>query len=136
MSQSKRSNVFTHTTGIVAREGLHQATVISTEHVGKTPTKYGTKDFQMFHLRVTRYNDAGDKEIAEIHQQYHRSFNPRASMTVFLLGFGFKVQPGMTFDFDDLVGQKVNILVMHEEDSNGIVHANVKAMLLRTGGVR
>lgn len=132
-----KSNVFTHTVGIVAREGLHpQAIVTSTEHIGKRQTKYGPKDFQMFHLQVKQFSDDGTRETAEIHQQYHRSFGPRSSLTAFLAGFGVNAQPGMTYDFDDLVGKQVSIVVTHTIDSNGSIHANIKVLPPRARGVQ
>ena len=121
-----KSNVFTDTGGIVAREGLHLATVISTRHVGKSKTKYGLKDFQMFVLQVNQFTDAGEKETAEIHQQYHRSFDSKAALTAFLAAFGIRVQRGMTVDFDDLVGRQLQIVVTHAQDARGAIHANVR----------
>jgi hypothetical protein len=135
-SQTKiKSNVFTDTAGIIAREGIHQATVISTQHLGRRKTVYGPKDFQMFILRVSQCNDDGEREIAEIHQQYHRSFSPQASLTAFLGAFGIKAHRGMTFDFDDLVGKKLNLIVTHATDSHGVKHANVKP-IVPVGGAR
>jgi hypothetical protein len=129
-----KSNIFTDTSGIIAREGIHTATVISTQHVGKRKTIYGMKDFQMFILQVAQFTDAGEPEIAEIHQQYHRSLSPRSSLVAFLAGFGIKAHRGMTIDFDDLVGRKINIIVIHTKDVNGVIHANVKPAT--AGGVR
>jgi hypothetical protein len=130
------SNVFTDIAGITAREGLHQATVVSTKHVGRRKTKYGMKDFQMFVLQVIQFNADDDKwETAEIHQQYHRSFSPQASLTAFFSALAIKAQRGMTFDFDDLLGKKINIIVTHSKDSHGVIHANVKPVL-PTGGAR
>jgi hypothetical protein len=129
------SNVFTDTAGITAREGLHQATVVSTHHVGKRKTIYGPKDFQMFKLQVKQFNADDDKwETAEIHQQYHRSFSPQASLTAFLSALGIKAQRGMTFDFDDIVGKKINIIVTHAKDAHGVIHANIKP--IPAGGSR
>lgn len=135
---ASKSNVFTDTVGIIAREGIHaQAVVISTEHVGKTKTKYGPKDMQMFRLQVSQFNDAGEREIAEIHQQFTRSFHPQSALVGFLAGFGINAQRGMTFDFDDLVGKKVNIIVTHSVDVNGVKHANIKAIPPKhTGGAQ
>jgi hypothetical protein len=133
-SEKKGKNVFTDTVGTIAREGVHQATVISTQHIGKRKTKYGTKDFQMFYLQVPQFNDVGDKETAEIHQQYHRSFDPRSALVPFLAAFGIAAYRGMTLDFDDLVGKKLNIVVTHATDANGIIHANIKP--LRSGGAQ
>jgi|SRR5579862_1151045 len=135
------SNVFTDTAGVTAREGHHQATIISTNYVGKKMTKYGPKDFQMFKLRVNQFNETTDEwEFAEIHQQYHRSFSPQASLTVFLAALGIKVRRGMTLDFDDLVGKKVPIVVTHTKDAHGVIHANVKPLPPRiaqpTGGAQ
>jgi len=123
-----KSNVFTDTTGIIAREGIHQAAVLSTNHVGKKRTKYGTKDFQMFILCVPQINDEGDRETAEIHQQYHRSLSPQSSLVAFLAAFGIKARRGMTLDFDDLVGKKLQIVVTHSMDANGVKHANVRPL--------
>jgi hypothetical protein len=128
-AKAPKSNIFTDTTGVVAREGIHQATVTLTRHVGKTETIYGTKDFQMFHLEVRQPTDSGTWEIAEIHQQYHRSFHPQAALVKFLEGFGIKACRGMRVDFDDLVGKKLNIVVTHSTDANGI-HANVRPLPL------
>jgi hypothetical protein len=135
-SESKpkiKSNVFIDTVDVIAREGIHTATVVKTMHVGKTMTKHGLKDFQMFYLQVSQFNDAGDREIAEIHQQYHRSFDVKASLVKFLAGFRIKAHRGMTFDFDDLVGKKLNIVVTHTPDPNGVKHANITATSLLTG---
>jgi hypothetical protein len=125
------SNVFTDTAGITAREGLHQATIISTHHVGRRKTIYGPKDFQMFTLQVKQFNDNSERETAEIHQQYHRSFSPQASLTAFLAALGIKAQRGMTFDFNDTVGKKLDIVVTHSKDAHGAIHANVKPVLPR-----
>jgi hypothetical protein len=135
------SNVFTDTAGIIAREGLHQATIVSTQHVGKKKTIYGPKDFQMFKLQVKQFNEKTDEwELAEIHQQYHRSFSPQASLTLFLAALGIKVRRGMTLDFDDLVGKKVPIVVTHAKDAHAVIHANVKPLPPRiaqpTGGAQ
>jgi hypothetical protein len=129
--EGRGKNVFTDTVGILACEGLHQATVVSTHYVGKRKTQYGTKDFQMFHLRVIdQLNDAGDQETAEIHQQYHRSFDPKAALVRFLSAFGIKAYRGMTFDFDNLVGKKLNIVVTHTQpDTNGVIHANIQPQI-------
>jgi len=129
-----KTNVFTDT-NTLAREGIHTATVIATKHIGKTPTKYGEKDFQMFHLQVHQFNEGGTKqETAEIHQQYHRSFHPQSSLVAFLAGFGIEASRGMTFDFDDLVGKKLNISVTHTKRANG-VHVNITP-LKSSGGVQ
>lgn len=120
------SNVFTYTTGVVANEGVHTATVISTQYVGEKATIYGKKDFQMFHLRVTQPKVGGGTETADIHQQFHRSFHPQATLTKFLKGFGYtNLGNGTKIDFDDLVGKSVTIVVHHDKKSNGTVHANV-----------
>jgi hypothetical protein len=80
----------------------------------------------MFHLQVTQFNpDTGEEEIAEIHQQYHRSLDPKASLVKFLTALGVEVKRGMTIDFDDLVGKKLQILVTHSRDGK---HANVRPM--------
>ncbi len=134
------SNVFIDTTGVLANQGLHSAanvTITKTEHVGKSSTKYGTKDFQMFHIQVKQFNsETGESEIAEIHQQFHRSFSPQSSLTKFLAACGFQVRRGMRFDFDDLVGCHVAIVVMHSApDANGKVHANV-VPFVRNGGAQ
>jgi hypothetical protein len=126
-----KPNVFTDTNGIIAREGHHEATVISTQHIGRTKTIYGTKDFQMFVLQVTQYTDDMEKEIAEIHQAYTRSFSSQASLPKFLAGFGIDIRRGMTFDFDDLVGKKVRIIVTHSTDSHGVKHANITTIPLK-----
>jgi hypothetical protein len=139
-SESKTSkaskNVFTDTVGTTAREGLHQATVVSTSHVGRRKTKYGTKDFQMFVLQVKQTNpESGHWETAEIHQQYHRSLDPKSALVQFLAAFGIKACRGMTVDFDDLVGKRLNVLVTHTTDVHGIVHANIKPIKPK-GGVQ
>jgi hypothetical protein len=126
-----RSNVFTDTAGTTAREGIHQATVISTHHVGKRKTKYGVKDFQMFILQVSQFNNEGAREVAEIHQQYHRSLSPQSSLVTFLAAFGIKSHRGMTLDFDDFVGKKLSIVVTHSIDVNGVKHANVRPLPLK-----
>ena len=130
------SNVFTDTTGILATKGLQRATVIKTEHRGRTKTKYGSKDMQMFILQVTQTNaDTGETEIAEIHQPYHRSFNPRASLVKFLAAFDIKAVRGMRVDFDDLVGKKLDVMVIHDTDANGRVHANIQPLPFAKGRV-
>jgi hypothetical protein len=124
------SNLFTDTAGITTYEGLHQATIISTHHVGKRKILYGLKDFQMFKLQVKQFSPENNEwETAEIHQQYHRSFSPQASLTTFLAALGIKAHRGMTLDFDDTIGKKINILVTHSKDAHGTIHANVKPML-------
>lgn len=129
-------NVFTDTGNVLAREGIHVATVTATKHTGKQKTKYGTKDWQMFYLQVTQFNDAGERETAEIHQQYHRSFDPKAGLVKFLAAFGIETRRGMTVDFDDLIGKKLNLVVTHTPpDANGVVHANI-APLRKAGGAQ
>lgn len=123
----KKSNVFTDTAGVIACEGLHTATVIATHHVGERDTMYGKKDWQMFHLRVTQFNESGEQEVAEIHQQYHRSLNPQSSLVRFLTAFGIKAHRGMRIDFDELVGKKLSIVVEHTVRANG-VHANIRPL--------
>jgi hypothetical protein len=91
----------------------------------------------MFHLQVSQYNENSEKEIAEIHQQYHRSFSAQASLTKFLAALGIKVQRGMTVDFDEFVGKKINIIVTHAKDAHGVIHANVTPQPRpATGGAR
>lgn len=132
----KSKNVFTDTGSVVAVEGVHTATVISTEYVGKVNTKYGPKEFQMFVLRVKQYDPTTSKpQTADIHQQFHRSFDPKATMTQFLAAFGIEAHAGMTFDFDDLVGHKLQIVVTHTKDARGRIHANVRP-LKKTGGAQ
>ena len=85
----------------------------------------------MFVLSVFQLNDEGERETAEIHQQYHRSFSPQSSLVAFLAAFGIKAHRGMTLDFDDLVGQKLSIVVTHTKDANGGTHANVRPLPLK-----
>jgi hypothetical protein len=120
-------NVFRHTAGVVAHTGLHTATVVSTEYVGDKFTKHGQKDMQMFVLRVKQDKaDGTGVETADIHQQFHRSFHPQSALVRFLAGFGIHKKIGDEIDFNDLVGQKVIIVVAHSHpDANGVVHANV-----------
>jgi hypothetical protein len=130
--RTPKSNVFTDTAGTTANEGIHQAVVTQTKHVGRIKTKYGTKDFQMFHLQVSQFNpESGEHETAEIHQQYHRSLNPRSALVPFLAALGIRAHRGMTLDFDDLVGKKLNIVVTHSTDVNGVKHANVRPLPLK-----
>jgi hypothetical protein len=125
----KRSNVFTPTSGVVANQGEHWATVIFTEHVGEKVTKrYGVKNWQMFHLRIKQTNAKGVEETAIIHQQFHRSIHSTAALPRFLAGFGIVLQAGVDFDFDDLIGRRVRGVVMHSPGANGQVHANFQAL--------
>ena len=125
-------NVFTDTGGVIARQGMHTATIVATKHIGKQKTKYGMKDMQQFVLRVSQFSDTGAKETAEIHQQYHRSFDPKASLVKFLAALGIEAHRGMTVDFEDLVGRTLQIVVDHTPpDANGIVHANVTPLRRR-----
>jgi hypothetical protein len=132
-------NIFTDTGGRLAREGLHYATIVSTKHVGNVQTKnYGTKDMQMFVFRVEQFNDDGQRETAEIHQQFHRSLSSKAALPKLLTALSVPIRRGMTIDFDDLVGKKLNIVVTHSKpDANGTVHANVQPLPpRRTGGAQ
>ena len=86
----------------------------------------------MFHLQSRQFNEqTGDSETAEIHQQYHRSLDPRSGLVTFLAAFGIKVHRGMTLDFDDLVGKKLNVVVTHSSDAKGDKHANIRPLPLK-----
>jgi hypothetical protein len=111
---------------ILASEGRHDnAEIVATSYKGKSMTRqYGEKDWQLFVVRVSQLDDRGNCQTVEIHQPMHRSLQRDSALVRFMKALGMSTVRGQTLDFNSFIGKKLSIMVRHDRDANGILHAN------------
>src|SRR5262249_30376685 len=120
------SNRFKDTPAIItAREGLHSAVIMSTQHVGVKNTKYGPKDMQNFVFRVVQFDDDNNRQEADIHQPLTRSLHPDSTLVKLMRALSMPVHRGQEIDFDNFVGRKVQVVVRHKVDGK-VTRANLE----------
>lgn len=107
-----------------ANEGIHNAVISRIDDLGPVEGPFGTKD----KIRVIFTTEQKDSEgnLIEVRSNFTKSLHKKSGLTKFLKAL--KINAGDAFDTDELIGLKLQIVVVHNE-SDGKTYANIDSYL-------
>jgi len=111
----------------IADEGTHDATLAEIRELGKVETGFGTKEKLLFIWELEDQFDSKGEPI-RIFQRFNKSIHPKAALYKAVRSITGE-DPGDEFDLEQLIGVSVQLVLQHNEGDDGIVYANVAAIV-------
>jgi hypothetical protein len=108
----------------IADAGLHNAKIVRTEDLGpQEGGKYGTKEKVLIVFECLDQQDAEGKNV-EVWGRFTQSIGEKSMLGKLLAAL--HITPGDTFDTDDLLGSRVQLVVVHSDDGK---YANIETFI-------
>ena len=106
------------------KPGLYQARISNIEERWGVDTKFGPKDVHVVSFMLK------DKkgEIVELKKRYNRTINERSSFYKLIRDVTSKAPKG-SYDIDDLLNERCQVLVTNNDDEVGNTWANIDKVL-------
>lgn len=110
----------------IAAEGTHEATLQEIRELGKVETSFGAKEKLLFIWEVEQVDSKG--EPVKVFQRFTKSLHPKAALYKAVRSITGE-DPGDEFDLSKLIGTSVQLVIQHNESDDGVIYANVAAIL-------
>lgn len=107
-----------------ANEGIHNVTISRIDDLGMVEGQFGTKD--KIRIIFTTEQEDSEGNLIEVRSNFTKSLHKKSGLTKFLKAL--KINAADSFDTDELVGLKLQIVVVHNE-SDGKTYANIDSYL-------
>jgi hypothetical protein len=111
-------------------EGLHNATITRVEDLGKQETQFGTKEQAAIYFTSADQKDKEGNAVDARMRVSTESLHPKSNVAKLLTQLG--VPFGSSFDLNDLVGIKCQVVIQHKETEQG-TFANIVSVLKLKG---
>ena len=110
----------------VATEGLHNAVIDRVEDLGVVETTFGSKDRVRIVFKMLDQKDK-DGNLVETWMPVTKSLHAKSSLGKFLASL--KIFAQGSFDLNDIVGMKLQVVIVQKENSDGRVFANIATVI-------
>ena len=108
----------------IADAGLHNAKIVRTEDLGlQEGGKWGAKEKVLIVFECLDQQDAEGKNV-EVWGRFTQSIGEKSMLGKLLAAL--HITPGDTFDTDDLLGSRVQLVVVHSDDGK---YANIETFI-------
>jgi hypothetical protein len=108
----------------IADAGLHNAKIVRTEDLGLVEGgKYGAKEKVLIVFECLDQQDSQGNNV-EVWGRFTQSIGEKSMLGKLLAAL--RITPGDTFDTDDLLGSRVQLVVVHSDDGK---YANIDTFI-------
>jgi hypothetical protein len=108
----------------IADAGLHNAKIVRTEDLGLVEGgKFGAKEKVLIVFECLDQQDAEGKNV-EVWGRFTKSIGEKSMLGKLLAAL--RITPGDTFDTDDLLGARVQLVIVHSDDDK---YANIDTFI-------
>jgi hypothetical protein len=108
----------------IADAGLHNAKIVRTEDLGlQEGGKWGAKEKVLIVFECLDQQDSEGKNV-EVWGRFTQSIGEKSMLGKLLAAL--RITPGDTFDTDDLLGSRVQLVIVHSDDGK---YANIETFI-------
>ena len=108
----------------IADAGLHNAKIVRTEDLGLMEGgKFGAKEKILVVFECLDQQDSEGKNV-EVWGRFTKSIGEKSMLGKLLAAL--RITPGDTFDTDDLLGSRVQLVIVHSDDNK---YANIETFI-------
>jgi hypothetical protein len=115
-------------------EGVHSAVLADVVDKGMVQTAFGEKHKVMFVFLTDEADEDGKTKY--VFSSYTASLHEKAGLRKAVKAIRGRDIEGDTFDIETLIGSQVQLVIQHNEATNGKVYANIQAILKSKSGVK